>query len=108
MSLEEGESNEVWSSQKNDTFFDDRFKLNWKEKRYHIQEDPEATTDKVCSRDTGQPDVVNEMCLKRVGWILEENLWKPSKGEFTFNVKGSNANIAFEQGSGKMKSNMAE
>lgn len=30
----------------------------------------------------------------------------PSEGEFTFNVKGSNANIAFEQGSGKMKPNI--
>lgn len=83
--------------------------LSWiGRKRYDMQEDPEAATGKVCSRDTGQPDVVSEMCLKRVGRILEADLWKPSKGEFTFNVKGSSANIAFEQGSGKMKPNMAE
>lgn len=39
-----------------------------------MQEDPEAATGKVCSRDTGQPDVVSEMCLKRVGRILEADL----------------------------------
>lgn len=39
-----------------------------------MQEDPEATTGKVCSRDTGHPGMVSEMCLKRVGRILEEDL----------------------------------
>lgn len=40
---------------------------------------------------------------------MEDNLGKPSKGEFTFNVKGNKSTCsAFEQGSGKMKPSMAE
>ena len=82
---------------------------NWSGgKRNHMQEGPEAFTGSVPGTPTSLT-VLSEVCLKRVGWILEDSLWKPSKGEFTFNVKGNkSAHNAFEQGSGKMKTSMAE